>query len=85
MVWRSLESVEFFDLDHVIEYTLLLNNATTTAKVGFYLQQHRETLMVEELHLARLRAWQRRASRANVSRPCCRMSIRPPVRNGRRR
>lgn len=54
-IWRSLESVEFFDLDRVIEYALLLNNATTTAKVGFYLQQHRETLMVEESHLARLR------------------------------
>ena len=54
-VWRSLESVEFFDLDQVIAYALLLNNATTVAKVGFYLEQHRETLMVEASHLARLR------------------------------
>jgi len=54
-IWRSLESVEFFDLDQVIEYALLLENATTAAKVGFYLEQHREALMVEEKHLDPLR------------------------------
>ena len=54
-VWRSLESVEFFDLDQVIKYSLLLGNATTTAKVGFFLEQHRQTLMVEDSHLRRLR------------------------------
>ena len=50
-IWRSLESVEFFDLDRVVEYCLLLGNATTAAKVGFFLEQHRESLMVEEHHL----------------------------------
>lgn len=50
-IWRSLESVEFFDLDKVVEYALLLGNATTGAKVGFFLDQHRETLMVEDHHL----------------------------------
>lgn len=54
-IWRSLESVEFFDLDKVIEYTLLLKNATTAAKVGFFLEQHKETLMVEDSHLNPLR------------------------------
>ncbi|OGR02068.1 MAG: transcriptional regulator [Deltaproteobacteria bacterium RIFOXYD12_FULL_50_9] len=54
-IWRSLESVEFFDLDKVVEYTFLLGNATTTAKVGFFLEQHREHLMVEEAHLKPLR------------------------------
>lgn len=54
-IWRSLESVEFFDLDKVIEYALLLGNATTVSKVGFFLEQHRETLMVEEVHLQPLR------------------------------
>ena len=39
-VWRSLESVEFFDLDKVVEYALLLDNATTASKVGFFLEQH---------------------------------------------
>ncbi len=55
-IWRSLESVEFFDLDAVIEYAFKLASAVTVAKVGFYLEQHREELMVEDHHLERLRA-----------------------------
>tara|TARA_Y100000031_G_scaffold122941_1_gene138076 strand:- start:570 stop:971 length:402 start_codon:yes stop_codon:yes gene_type:complete len=54
-IWRSLESVEFFDLDQVVEYVLLLGNATTAAKVGFFLEQHREILMADEIHLNSLR------------------------------
>lgn len=54
-VWRSLEMVEFFDLDQAIAYALLLDNATTTGKVGWFLELHRESLMVEERHLAPLR------------------------------
>ena len=54
-IWRSLESVEFFDLDQVVEYVLLLQNATTAAKVGFFLDQHKETLMVDDAHLHPLR------------------------------
>ena len=53
-IWRSLESVEFFDLEKVVDYALLLENATTAAKVGFFLEQHREPLMVEEHHLKSL-------------------------------
>lgn len=55
-IWRSLESVEFFDLDKVVEYALLLGNATTAAKVGFFLEQHREPLMVKEKYLKSLRS-----------------------------
>ncbi len=54
-IWRSLESVEFFDIDKVVEYVFLLGNATTGAKVGFFLEQHREPLMVEDRHLKVLR------------------------------
>ncbi len=54
-IWRSLEGVAFFDLDAVVEYALLLENATTIAKVGFFLEQHKEHLMVEERHLDLLR------------------------------
>lgn len=53
-IWRSLESVEFFDLDVVVEYVLLLDNATTAARVGFFLEQHREPLMVQDVHLRAL-------------------------------
>ncbi len=54
-IWRSLESVEYFDLDLVVDYVKLLDNRTTAAKVGYYLQQHAETLMVEDRHLEPLR------------------------------
>jgi predicted transcriptional regulator of viral defense system len=54
-IWRSLESVEYFDLDLVVAYTQLLGNGTTAAKVGYYLEQHAEPLMVEERHLEPLR------------------------------
>lgn len=54
-IWRSLESVEFFDLDKVAQYVDILGNATTAAKVGFFLEQHRESLMVDESHLQTFR------------------------------
>lgn len=54
-IWRSLETVEFVDLQTVTEYALQLGSALTIARVGFYLDQHREALMVEERHLERLR------------------------------
>jgi predicted transcriptional regulator of viral defense system len=54
-IWRSLESIEFFDLDKVVAYALLLKNSTTGSKVGFFLERHRESLMVEERHLKPLR------------------------------
>jgi predicted transcriptional regulator of viral defense system len=53
-IWRSLESVEFFDVDAVTDYALKLGSAVTVAKVGFFLEQHREELMLEESHLERL-------------------------------
>ncbi len=53
-IWRSLASIPFFDLEQVIEYVHLLENATTAAKVGFFLEQHREALMVEDQHIQAL-------------------------------
>jgi len=55
-IWRSLESVEFYYVDQVVEYALLLGNATTIAKAGFFLEEHRERLMVRDTHLDALRA-----------------------------
>lgn len=54
-IWRSLESVEFFDLDAVVTFPVKLGSALTVARVGFFLEQHREPLMVEEHHLEALR------------------------------
>jgi len=50
-IWRSLEMIEFFDLDQVIEYTFLLENRTTAAKVGFFLEQHKESLLLDDTDL----------------------------------
>lgn len=54
-VWRSLEMVEYFDLAAVVDHTLRRSSALTTARVGFFLDQHREELFVEEQHLKALR------------------------------
>ena len=54
-VWRSLEMVEYFDLDEVVACVRLLRNATTAARVGFYLEQHAQALQVDEAHLRSLR------------------------------
>ena len=53
-VWRSLEMVEFFDLAAVVDQALT-RSALTVARVGFFLEQHREPLFVEESHLKALR------------------------------
>lgn len=55
-VWRSLEMIEFFNLDQMVTYTLFFRKAVLSAKVGFFLTQHREPLMVEESILKKLRA-----------------------------
>jgi predicted transcriptional regulator of viral defense system len=55
-VWRSLEMVEFFDLDAVLAYARVLGSALTAARVGFFLEQHRDALMVEAHHLDAFRA-----------------------------
>jgi predicted transcriptional regulator of viral defense system len=54
-VWRSLEQIEYVDLDGVLAYADALGSALTSARVGFFLDQHRDALFVEERHLATLR------------------------------
>lgn len=53
-IWRSLETVQYFNLDTLIDYALLLDNSTTIAKVGLFLEQHKEQLMVTPSHLTAL-------------------------------
>lgn len=50
-IWRSLESIEYLNLQQVLAYAKLLNNATTFARVAFFLDQHRETLSLSEKDL----------------------------------
>jgi predicted transcriptional regulator of viral defense system len=55
-IWRSLEGIEFVDLDFVVAYALKLGSALTIARVGLFLEQHRDELLVEDRHLEALRA-----------------------------
>lgn len=54
-IWLSLEGIECLDLDQLLKYALLLTNSTTIAKLGFFLETHRETLMIPENYLEELR------------------------------
>lgn len=54
-IWLSLESIEYLDMDQVLEYALFLANSTTIAKLGFFLETHREALMIPESYLEELR------------------------------
>jgi predicted transcriptional regulator of viral defense system len=53
-VWRSLELIEFVDLDETLEFTVQQASALTAARVGFFLEQHAKEWMVEDKHLAAL-------------------------------
>jgi predicted transcriptional regulator of viral defense system len=54
--WRSLEGLDvYLDLDFAVHYTLLLQNATTAGKVGYFLETQRDRLFVEDRHLEALR------------------------------
>jgi len=53
-IWRSFESISFLDIDRTINYALRLGNATTIAKLGFFMEQHQEQFSVQEEHLRRL-------------------------------
>ncbi len=55
-VWRSLDMIEYLDLPAVCRYVEALSNATTAAKVGWYLEVNRKPLMVNERTLKFLQA-----------------------------
>ncbi len=55
--WRSLEAIDvYLKLDFLIDYALLLNEASTCACVGYFLEQHRDRFLVKQRHLDRLKA-----------------------------
>lgn len=53
-VWRSLDHVMNFDPKKLVEYALLLNNATTIAKVGFFLEGLPSHLAVSKNYINQL-------------------------------
>ena len=54
-IWRSLDMIERLKIERVIDYVLLLENTTTTAKVGFYLQQRQADFNVNDKDLKQLK------------------------------
>lgn len=54
-IWLSLEGIEYLDMDQVLKYAFLLDNSTTIAKLGFFLETHREELMISDSYLEKLR------------------------------
>lgn len=54
-LWRSLESIEYFELDSLLEYIEILDNSTAAARVGYFLQQNRDALMVGDGFINKLK------------------------------
>ena len=50
-VWRSLELVPYLRIWQILQYVVLLDNAVTTAKVGFFLDMNKERFHVEQKDL----------------------------------
>ena len=53
-IWKSLESIGYLDVDKVIHYLFLLRNKTTIAKVGFFLESHKEEFQISENKLDKM-------------------------------
>lgn len=53
-IWRSLEGLSILSFGEVVAYVKRLANATTASRVGYFLEQHRDLLAVDEAVLASL-------------------------------
>jgi predicted transcriptional regulator of viral defense system len=55
-VWRSFELVPYLRIWQILQYVVLLDNAVTTAKVGFFLDMNKERFHIEKKDLEFLRS-----------------------------
>lgn len=55
-IWKTADHISILNLDKVINYVQLLNNATTTAKLGFFLEHFKQQFGAEESSLKVLEA-----------------------------
>jgi len=53
-IWRSLETISYLKFDLLLEYILLLKNASTVAKLGFFLEQHKDQFGIADSELGKL-------------------------------
>lgn len=55
-IWRSFDNITKLDTRKVVEYALLLENSTTVAKVGFFLEQRPSHLAADKSLVNQLRS-----------------------------
>ncbi len=55
-IWRAADSVQYLNIGALVDYALLLGNATTIAKAGLLLEMHQTALGVMPRDLERLAA-----------------------------
>ena len=55
-IWRSAEHITILNFEKVVKYAILLNNASTIAKLGFFLEQHKKQFNIDETTLKKLEA-----------------------------
>lgn len=55
-IWKTADHISILNLDKIINYANLLNNATTTAKLGFFLEHFKQQFGVDESSLKSLEA-----------------------------
>lgn len=55
-IWKTADHISILNLDKVINYAQLLNNTTTTAKLGFFLEHFKQQFGVDESSLKILEA-----------------------------
>jgi predicted transcriptional regulator of viral defense system len=53
-IWQTAKHISILNFDKLTEYAISLNNATTIAKLGFFLEQHKEKFHTDEKVLMRL-------------------------------
>lgn len=53
-IWRSLDNITQLNTAQLVEYAVLLNNATTIAKVGYFLEQRPSHFTLEKKHINKL-------------------------------
>jgi predicted transcriptional regulator of viral defense system len=53
-IWRATSMIDFLDVERMINYAMKLGNATTIAKLGFFLEQHQEHFEVDNKLLAQI-------------------------------
>lgn len=56
-LYQSLSSIPYLDLDQVVEYVCLLENKTTAAIVGFFLDLFRDKWYVKDEHLDKIKTY----------------------------